>query len=131
MFETNIAKKILMNDLLTYKGAIFENFVANSLISSGRKLYFYKKHYTYKFSKTSDNLYEKIKKKTDVEIDFVTFQGDNLLLIECKSNNKKPISLINLLKTTEVSTGIKFAVANVGFNNDVLTLPIYMIYLLK
>lgn len=114
MLEKGTANNILNGDLKIYKGAIFENIIADSLTKLGKKLYY--------FSKTNG-----------IEIDFVTKYNDELTLIEVKSNNGNAKSLKSVLQNKEkynVDKAIKLIDGNLGFNNKILTIPLYMAFLI-
>jgi predicted AAA+ superfamily ATPase len=128
-FENDAQQQILTNDMHVYKGAIYENFLACTLYSNLNYLYFYKKKYSLKFVKQNDGKYIKVKTKTDIELDFITVMNNKITAIECKANNKKPISLINFLNVNKEIQGVKLGLCNVGVTDNILILPIYMLFL--
>lgn len=101
---------ILQGNLLSFKGAIFENVMADMLGKKGMKLYYYQKN-------------------DGIEIDFVTRYKGKCTPIECKAKNGNAKSLKTLLSHPEkyhVDQALKFGDYNVGRDGMVLTLPFYM-----
>lgn len=115
MLDEGTQIDILKGTLYGYKGAIYENVLADILGKMGRKLYYYRK---------ADSL----------EIDFVIrYQGEAVPL-ECKATTGNAKSLKTLLKHPEkyhVSRAFKFGDYNVGRSGQILTLPLYMAFLLN
>lgn len=114
MLEDGTQSNILSGDLLGYKGAIFENLVADLLGKMGRKLYYYHKD-------------------SGVELDFVMRYKGKCTPVECKAQTGNAKSLKTVLKNTEkyhVEQAIKLGNYNIGRNGSVLTLPLYMGFLL-
>lgn len=106
---------ILKGNLLGYKGAIFENLMADFLYKSGQKLYYFHKD-------------------SGLELDFlVRFKGECVIL-EVKSKTGKAKSLTTVLKNKNVyhvNNAIKLGKYNVGREGEVLTIPLYMGFLVK
>lgn len=114
MLEKGTTNNILNGDLKVYKGAIFENIVADALTKMGKKLYYFSKN-------------------TGLEIDFVTKINNELTLIEVKASNGNAKSLKEILENKQkynVDTGIKLIDGNVGNAKNILTVPLYMAFLL-
>ena len=114
MLEDGTQSNILSGDLLGYKGAIFENLVADLFGKMGRKLYYYHKD-------------------SGVELDFVIRYQGKCTPIECKAQTGNAKSLKTVLKNTEkyhVEQAIKLGDYNIGRNGVILTLPLYMGFLL-
>lgn len=114
MLEKGTANNILNDDLRIYKGAIFENIVAEALIKLGKKLYY--------FSKSSG-----------LEIDFVTKFQNELTLIKVKAKNGNAKSLREILENKEkydVKHGIKLIDGNIGYSKNIFTIPLYMAFLI-
>ena len=102
---TNI--QIIEGNIGIYKGAIFENTIAQILYSNENKLYFY----------TRNN---------SLELNFVLSKNGQLIPLEVKANNNKAKSLSTILSEHPDMYGIKFVNGNVGVNNNLITLPLYM-----
>ena len=103
-------------NLGTYKGAIYENVVGDSLVKQGYQLFYY----------NSD--------KPSLEMDFFVRDSDSLIPIEVKSNDGATASLNNLLKEgkyTDVKYGIKLGYKNIGFNGKFYTFPYFLTFLLR
>ncbi len=115
MLEEGTQADILRGNLLGYKGAIFENLIADILAKMGRKLYYFHK-------------------SSGLEIDFVIrYQGEAVLL-ECKANSGNVKSCKTILKHPEkysVKRAFKFGDYNVGISEQITTLPLYMAFLLN
>ncbi len=97
MLEQGTAADILQGNLLGYKGAIFENLVADILGKMNRKLYYFRKD-------------------SGLEIDFVTRYKGECTLLEVKANNGNPKSTKTILAHPEkyhVSQAIKLGDVNV------------------
>ena len=100
----------------TYKGAIYENIIADTLKKEGYNLYFYKNE------------------KSTIEMDFMVRDAKNLIPVEVKSTDGATISLKNLIKSpkyADINYGIKFAMKNIGFNGEFYTFPYFLAFLLK
>jgi predicted AAA+ superfamily ATPase len=114
MLEDGTQFDILQGNLYGYKGAIFENVVADAFSKMGRKLYYFHKD-------------------SGLEIDFVIrYQGKvNLIEVKAKTGNTK--SAKTILKNNHkyhVDQVIKLGDYNVGRSGQILTLPLYMAFLL-
>ncbi len=115
MLEQGTAADILQGHLYGYKGAIFENLVADILGKMGRKLYYFRKN-------------------SGLEVDFVTRYKGACTLLEVKASNGNIKSVKTILAHPEkyhVSRAIKLGDVNVGTAPDTLTLPLYMAFLLE
>ena len=100
--------------LLSYKGAIFENLMADFLGKKGYKLYFYHK-------------------PDSIELDFLMRYHDECTVIECKATTGNAKSLKTVLNHPEkyhVFHALKFGDYNIGRNGAILTLPFYMAFLI-
>ena len=115
MLEPGTQFDILQGNLFCYKGAIFENLIADIFNKMGRKLYYFHKD-------------------SGLEIDFVIrYQGD-CTLVEVKSTNgntKSTKTILNHPEKYHVTHAIKLGDYNVGRSGMLLTLPTYMAFLLK
>lgn len=114
MLDDGTQSDILQGNLLGYKGAIFENIVADIFGKMGKKLYYFQK---------TDRL----------EIDFVFRYKGECTPLECKARTGNAKSLKTLLAHPEkyhVYHAIKLGDYNVGRNESLLTLPFYMAFLL-
>lgn len=115
MLDDGTQADILMGNLYGYKGAIYENVLADILGKMGRKLYYFHK---------TDSL----------EIDFVIRYKSKATPLECKATTGNAKSLKTLLKHPEkyhVSQALKLGDYNIGRTGQVLTLPFYMAFLLN
>ena len=100
----------------TYKGAIYENIIADMLLKQGYGLYFYRNE------------------KSTIEMDFFVRDTDSLIPVEVKATDNATISLNNLIKKdcySDIRYGIKLADKNIGFNGRFYTFPYFLTFLLK
>lgn len=100
----------------TYKGAIYENIVADMLVKQGYNLYFFRNQ------------------KSTVEMDFFVRDKSSLIPIEVKAEDNATASLNNLIKKdtySDIKYGIKLANKNIGFNGKFFTFPYFLTFLLK
>ena len=114
MLEDGTQYDILQGNLYGYKGAIFENLMADIFTKMGRKIYYYHKD-------------------SGLEIDFVIRYKGSATLIEVKASNGNAKSVKTILAHPEkyhVSKAIKLGNYNIGRSADVLTIPLYMGFLL-
>ncbi len=114
MLEDGTQASILEGNLLTYKGAIFENLVADIFGKMGRKLYYYHKD-------------------GGVELDFLIRYKGECTPVECKARTGNSKSLQTVLSHPEkyhVNQALKLGDYNVGRDGQKLTLPMYMAFLL-
>lgn len=115
MLDYGTQADILKGNLLGYKGAIFENLMADFLCKSGQKLYYFQK-------------------ESGLELDFVVRYKGECVAIEVKAKSGKAKSLRTVLKNKEiyhVNNAIKLGNYNVGREGEVLTIPLYMGFLIK
>lgn len=115
MLDYGTQADILKGNLLGYKGAIFENLMADFLCKSGQKLYYFHKD-------------------SGLELDFlIRFKGECAIL-EVKAKSGKTKSMTTVLKNKDVyhvNHAIKLGQCNVGREGEVLTIPLYMGFLVK
>lgn len=115
MLDYGTQADILKGNLLGYKGAIFESLMADFLYKSGQKLYYFHKD-------------------SGLEIDFLVRYNGECVLIEVKSKTGKAKSVTTVLKNKDVyhvNSAIKLGKYNVGREGEVLTIPLYMGFLIK
>lgn len=112
MLEKGTAGEIFSGNLGIYKGAIYENIIADAFAKMDRKLYYFHKD-------------------SGLEIDFITKYEGNITLIEVKSTTGKTKSASTILndKNYNINHCIKFGEYNIGFTNNILTLPYYLVFL--
>ena len=115
MLDDGTQGDILQGNLWTYKGAVYENLVADILGKMGRKLYYYQK-------------------ESGLEIDFVMRYKGECTLLECKANTGNAKSVKTILSHPDkyhVNVAIKLGDYNIGRSELLLTLPLYMAFLLS
>ena len=123
--KEEIYKKILFDKLAFNEGMVIENVVAQSLVSEGRKLYFFSK---YNYDNSSETM----------EIDFLISKDTitskhNIIPIEVKSGDRYTYSSLNKLKEKYkdyIDKPVIIHTKDLKIENDILYLPIYMTALL-
>lgn len=103
-------------NLGVYKGALYENFAAESFIKQGYGLFYYSKE------------------NSTLEEDFFIRSTNELIPIEVKSNTNRAKSMNQLIKSNtypDIRHGIKFTVGNIGINENIVTFPYFCTFLLK
>ena len=115
MLEDGTQFDILQGRLYGYKGAIFENLIADIFTKMGRKLYYYRKD-------------------SGLEIDFVIRYHSECVLVEVKAstgNTKSTKTILQHPDKYHVYQAIKLGDYNIGEKDGILTLPVYMAFLLR
>ena len=109
MLEDGSQTEIMNGNLGIYKGAIYENIIADIFNKSGKKLYYFEKNST-------------------LEIDFIIRYNNVITPVEVKSaDNTKSKSLYSLMNNYNVTSAIKLSSKNVGVSdNGIISLPLYM-----
>lgn len=108
MLEDGSQKNIINGDLGIYKGAIYENIIADIFRKSGKQLFYYAR----------DNRFE---------IDFVVRIDDMATVIEVKAgDNTKAKSVDIMVNRHGMARAVKLASKNVGVDGKIETLPLYM-----
>lgn len=101
----------------TYKGAIYENVVADMLVKQGYNLYYYRNE------------------KSTLEMDFFVRDASSLIPVEVKATDNATRSLSKLTacdgKYPDIRYGIKLCGNNIGFNGRFYTIPYFLTFLLK
>ena len=115
MLEDGTQFDILQGNLFGYKGAIFESLIADIFAKMGRKLYYYHKD-------------------SGLEVDFVIRYKGECVLVEVKANSgntKSTKTILNHPEKYHVNSAIKLGDYNIGRSEKILTLPLYMAFLLS
>lgn len=97
-----------------YKGALYENFVAEAFLKQGLGLYYYKKE------------------NATLEEDFFVRTKDVLIPVEVKANKNSSKSLNQLISNknySDIHYGIKLGDSNIGFENNIYTFPYFCAFL--
>ena len=114
MLEDGTQFDILQGNLLGYKGAIFEGLIADIFSKMGRKLYYFHKD-------------------SGLEVDFIIRYKGECTLVEVKAvsgNTKSAKTILRHPEKYHVYRLIKLGDYNVGHTEQLLTLPLYMAFLL-
>ena len=115
MLEDGTQYDILQGNLYGYKGAIFENLIADIFGKMGRKLYYFHKD-------------------SGLEVDFVIRYKGECTLVEVKAvtgNAKSTKTILSHPEKYHVVRAIKLGDYNIGKSGQMLTLPLYMAFLLR
>ena len=108
MLEDGSQEDIIDGNLGIYKGAIYENIIADIFTKAGKKLYYYEKN-------------------NQLEIDFFIRRNKTATAVEVKSaDNTKSKSLDAVMRYQSVKNGIKLSSKNVGLFENVEIFPLYM-----
>ncbi len=105
----------MLGNLGIYKGAIFENVIADTLNKNDIPLYYYNKN-------------------NSLELDFIYRLNNNIIPLEIKATNGNAKSLktvLNNYNEYNVKYGIKLTANNISFNNNILNLPYYLSFLVN
>ena len=105
---------ILQGNLGGFKGAIFENLMADTLIKKGQSLYYFQKD-------------------SGMELDFLIRYKGECVPVEVKAKSSQAKSISTIRKHPEkygIKHFIKFGDYNIGRDGDLLTLPTYIQFLL-
>lgn len=121
----SIYAAILQDKLSINKGMLYENVIAQMLVASGHKLYFY-------------NHYNADSHRNDMEIDFLIVTGDKtnvkIAPIEVKSAKKYTTSSLNMFVSTfkkRISNSYIIHPKNLSIREDgVICIPAYMTFCL-
>lgn len=103
-------------NLGVYKGALYENFIAEALTKQGYGLYYYKRD------------------DSQLEEDFFVRTQRELLPLEVKANKNTSKSLATLIKGekyADIQRGIKLSAGNIGESGGIFTFPYFCAFLLK
>lgn len=114
MLEDGTQASIQNRELGMYKGAIYENVISDILGKMGRKLYYFHKD-------------------SGLELDFVIRYKGECVPLECKATTGRAKSLRTVLKNTDiyhVNNALKLGNYNIGRDGGLLTLPMYLGFLL-
>ncbi|MCL2185664.1 MAG: AAA family ATPase [Treponema sp.] len=108
MLEDGSQADIIDGNLGIYKGAIYENIIADIFSKLGKKLYYFEF-------------------RGQIEVDFFIRRDKQAQAIEVKSSaNTKSKSLNNIINNYGVKRGIKLSTNNLSVSENVDMLPLYM-----
>ena len=117
MLDEEAQEDLRVNQNLgVYKGALYENMVAEALTKCGLGLYYYKRE------------------DSTLEEDFFVRTQRTLLPLEVKAKGGTAKSLRTLISSEryeDIQHGLKLSAGNIGFTDSVLTLPYFCAFLLK
>lgn len=99
-----------------YKGALYENFVAEAFVKQGLGLYYFKKE------------------NSQLEEYFLVRSKSEMIPVEVKSNSNKSKSLQSLIRNenySDIKHGIKLGDFNIKSANNVYIFPYFCSFLIK
>lgn len=99
-----------------YKGAIYENIVADMLAKEGYGLYYYRDE------------------KSSIEMDFFVRNAESLIPVEVKAEDHATRSLNKLIESDrfpDIKFGLKLCNKNIGCNGRFITMPYCLTFLLR
>ena len=113
MLDRDCVAKIISGDLGIYKGAIFENIIADSFSKQDKKLYYFHKD-------------------SGLEIDFISKVKGEISLIEVKATTGNTKAAKTVLKNPQYDVNVcyKLSENNIGVAENRITIPYYMAFLL-
>lgn len=108
MLEDGSQIDILDGNLGIYKGAIYENVIADIFSKKGKKLYYFEYNST-------------------LEMDFIIRYNREATAVEVKSaDNTKSKSMNSIIENWNIKHGIKLSSKNIGGTEQVDSFPLYM-----
>lgn len=108
MLDEGSAEDIIDGNLGIYKGAIYENIIADIFAKNRKKLYYYEKN-------------------SKIEMDFFIRYQKTATAVEVKSAEKASSkSMTSMIQNYGVRHGIKLTAGNISGNETVESLPLYM-----
>ena len=114
MLEEGTQSSILQGELRSYNGAVTENLMADIFGKMGRKLYYFHKD-------------------GGIELDFLIRYKRHCTPVECKATTGNAKSLRTVLNHPEkyhITVALKTGDYNIGRKDGLLTIPMYMTFLL-
>ena len=122
--DNELYKEILFGKLSVNEGMFYENMVAQMLVASGHKLYFYVR-------------YNETKHRNDMEIDFILSNNSKLKYkifpIEVKSSDKYTTTSLNRFKESfrqRIGGCYVIHPKNLTIKDDTICIPAYMTFCL-
>ena len=108
MLEDGSQADIIDGNLGIYKGALYENIIADIFGKRGKKLYYFEH-------------------RGQIEVDFFIRRNSTAEAVEVKSaGNTKSKSMTNIISNYGVKHGIKLSSNNISVSKTVDTFPLYM-----
>lgn len=112
LLEMNFSD-ILLDTEYMFKGAIAENYIAQTFRANNSPLYYWK----------SNN---------SAEIDFLLYNDDGIIPVEVKANNNtKSKSLKLYMEKYNPKYSIRISTKNFGYTNNIKSIPLYAAFLIK
>jgi len=113
MLDDGAQADIIEGNLGIYKGAIYENIVADIFTKLGKKLYYFEY-------------------RNQIEMDFIIRYNEKATAVDVKSaTNSKSKSMTNIIKNWGMEQGIQLSSKNIEGNDVVRNYPLYMSIFLR
>ncbi len=101
-------------ELTEFKGGMIENYVGSQLTMNGLHTFFWRNE------------------KGTREVDFIVSLDGKLIPIEAKSGDRvTSVSLNDYVKVFKPAYSIRISQRNFGYENDILSLPLYAVFCIK
>lgn len=109
-FDDALVAQIYSGDTMIFKGALYENIVAQMLQAKGKKIYYFEPN-------------------TSSEIDFITYSENVITPIEIKSSdNTRSKSFTDFVSRYQSKLGYRFSSKNIGrMDSNIYYLPYYLL----
>ena len=102
------------NNFMIYNGALYESIIGSELIKQDYSLYYYRNE------------------SSTIELDYLIRYKDSIVPIEVKKKKGRTVSLNTaILNNDNIKFGIKLADQNIGKENNIITFPYFLTFLLK
>ena len=106
-FDESVIKELIKGELGVFKGAIYENIVAQILKQNNKVSYYFEP-------------------STTSEIDFVIYYEDNVVPLEVKSGkNTRSVSFNHFVEKYQSKRAIRFSSKNISVTDNISYLPLY------
>lgn len=110
LLDDVIVEQIMDNKDFIYKGALYENLIAQILSTNNYKLRYFTRNHT-------------------LELDFIISKPNGIHVLEIKSGNNYSKSLNTILNENQNLIGIEFSNNNISLKQNKLILPFYLSFL--
>lgn len=108
-FHESVIKELLTGNLGVYKGAIYENIVAQILHSHQKECYYFEPN-------------------TNSEIDFIIYYEGDIVPLEVKAGkNTSSVSFQHFVKKYNSQKAIRFSKKNISIQDNISYLPLYLL----
>ena len=111
MLEDGSQAAVIHGDLGIYKGALYENTIAEALAKAGVPLYYFERN-------------------SKIEVDFVVRHRSQPCAVEVKASaNRRSKSMASALANHGAQRGVRLSTNNISEQGNILTVPLYLAFL--